>query len=154
MFKEETGDIFRQGATAIVNPVNCVGVMGAGLALQFKQRFRDIYKDYRFLCDEGNVRLGKTYWAATKRSNPTWVVMFPTKGHYSENSNLDEVRNGLLHLSGKIKAIGIDSIAIPRLGCGLGGLKWPIVLKTMKEILEDAAKECDIIIVSPGNFKK
>jgi len=149
MFREEPGDIFRQGADAIVNPVNCTGVTAAGLALQFKQRYRGIYKDYRFLCDKGLVRLGKTYWAATMKSNPMWVVMFPTKGHYSQNSSLKGVKAGLTHLNEKIIYSELKSIAIPRLGCGLDGLKWPDVLAAIKDILKPASENCEIIIVSP-----
>lgn len=153
MFREEPGDIFRQNAQAIVNPVNCVGVMGAGLALQFKNRFRDIFKDYKALCDDSIIRPGKTYWAATLRSNPTWVVHFPTKGHWKQKSLLKHIKTGLAHLASKIIGYEIESIAIPRLGCGLGGLSWEDVLPEIKSALKEASEHCDIIIVSPPERK-
>lgn len=119
-------DIFDSEAQVLVNPVNCVGVMGAGLAKQFAQRFPAFEALYRIDCDRGLLTPGHPQMYGTKES--PWVVMFPTKDHWRDPSNLEWVEEGLARLKEMIEELSvctpIRSIAIPKLGCGLGGLNW------------------------------
>jgi len=114
---EGQGSIFDSGAQWLVNPVNTVGVMGAGLALEFKKRFPDVFLAYQSACRRGEVRIGEMFL-----SRP--VVHFPTKEHWKAPSRLEYVERGLVPLAALVKAQGVQTIAIPALGCGLGGLAW------------------------------
>jgi O-acetyl-ADP-ribose deacetylase (regulator of RNase III) len=120
-----SGDLFASGAQALVNPVNCVGVMGAGLALQFKRRYPEMFADYRAQCQArfftpGHPRI----WRAD--GHPL-IVNFPTKDDWRNPSQLQWIRSGLATLAGLLRGHDVHSIAIPPLGCGLGGLEWPDV---------------------------
>ena len=115
------GDIFNDAAQVITNPINCVGVMGAGLAAQFKDRYPEMYKEYRKRCLMGGVKIGVPYlW----EDGEIQILNFPTKRHWKDNSRLEDVEAGLKYLADNYMMMGIYSIAIPQLGCGLGGLKW------------------------------
>src|SRR4051812_42607886 len=120
-----TGDIFESGAQTLVNTVNCVGVMGAGVALQFKKRFPDMYADYLARCERHAVRLGEPY--LFQRQSPPWILNFPTKGHWRSTSRLSDIEAGLSYLAEHYRAWGITSLAVPPLGCGQGGLEWRVV---------------------------
>lgn len=120
--KEATGSIFDSTAQVLVNPVNCVGVMGKGLAKEFAKRFPEIIAPYKRDCKSGQLDLGhvKLYGISAGR----FVACFPTKCHWRGCSHLDDIYDGLLSLRGKVMRHGIESMAIPALGCGLGGLHW------------------------------
>jgi O-acetyl-ADP-ribose deacetylase (regulator of RNase III) len=119
------GNLLHADVEALVNTVNCVGIMGKGIALQFKNTYPDMFTDYRHACDTGQVRPGVMHvWETGQFGNPQWVINFPTKRHYRDMSRLDDIRIGLVGLVADVKAHGITSIAIPPLGCGLGGLQW------------------------------
>ena len=121
----KVGNILAEDVEALVNPVNCVGVMGKGLALQFKKAFPDNFKDYKEAWKRGAIRSGKMFVHETGRLlNPRYIVNFPTKDHWRDCSHLDIIEDGLVALVHEIKARDIRSIAIPPLGCGLGGLDW------------------------------
>lgn len=123
------GDLFASEAQTLVNTVNCVGVMGKGIALGFKKRFPDMYKEYVGLCERGEVRLGRPYlW---KSIVPPWVLNFPTKDHWRGGARLDAIVEGLEHLESQYKEWGITSLAVPPLGCGEGGLEWRVVGPTL-----------------------
>jgi O-acetyl-ADP-ribose deacetylase (regulator of RNase III) len=125
MLELHHGDILAADAEALVNPVNCVGVMGAGLALQFKRAFPQNFAAYETACAAGQLQPGTMLVHATGAlSGPRWIVNFPTKRHWREVSRLEDVEAGLLALADEVKRRGIRSIAVPALGCGLGGLKW------------------------------
>jgi O-acetyl-ADP-ribose deacetylase (regulator of RNase III) len=119
------GDLLTADAEALVNPVNCVGVMGAGLALQFKRAFPQNFAAYQSACAAGQMQPGTMLVHDTGAlSGPRWIVNFPTKRHWREVSRLEDVEAGLLDLAVEIERRGIRSIAVPALGCGLGGLNW------------------------------
>lgn len=134
MVKVIIGDIFKSKAQTLVNTVNCVGIMGKGLALEFKKRFPDMFEDYSAQCKRGEVELGKPY--LYKRLAPPWILLFPTKQDWRSVSRLSDIEAGLRYLQSKYKEWGITSIAVPPLGCGLGELEWDIVGRTLYRHLE------------------
>ncbi|MHB9145714.1 MAG: macro domain-containing protein [Symbiobacteriia bacterium] len=134
MVEIRTGDIFRSNAQTLVNTVNCVGVMGKGLALQFKQKFPEMYKDYVLRCDRGEVRLGRPH-LYTSLVHP-WILNFPTKDHWRSVARLDAIIEGLDYLLEHCKEWGIASLAVPALGCGQGQLEWKVVGPTLYRYLQ------------------
>jgi len=143
------GDLFNSDTEAIVNTVNCVGVMGRGIALQFKNRFPDNYKFYESACNRDAVVPGKMLvYETNSMFNPKYIINFPTKRHWRGNSKVEDIEKGLVNLVSVIKSKKIKSISIPPLGCGLGGLKWDDVRDIMKTALEDL-NDVDITIFEP-----
>lgn len=134
MVKAVVGDIFRSKAQTLVATVNCVGVMGKGLALEFRKRFPDMHEDYVRRCHAGEVRLGKPY--LYKCARPPWVLVFPTKDHWRSLSRIEDIIRGLEHLEANVMAWGTTSLAVPPLGCGLGQLDWRVVGPTLFRHLE------------------
>ena len=124
MIDYTTGDIFTSRCQAIVNPVNCVGVMGAGLALQVKRRFPDNFASYADACRTGTIAPGRMHVFDTGAEHPRFIVNFPTKRHWRDPSRLDDIAQGMDALNATISEHRIRSIAIPPLGSGLGGLAW------------------------------
>lgn len=117
----KTGNIFNSSAQVITNPVNCVGVMGKGLALIYKEKFPDMYADYKKRCSEGAVILGKPYlW----ENDHVQIMNFPTKRHWKDKSLLSDIEEGLKYVSENYRKMGITSLSLPALGSGLGGLNW------------------------------
>jgi uncharacterized protein YwgA/O-acetyl-ADP-ribose deacetylase (regulator of RNase III) len=119
------GDILESKAQTLINTVNCVGIMGKGIALEFKKRFPDMFKDYAGRCERREVKPGVPYLFA--RSTPPNVVNFPTKDHWKSVSRIDDIEHGLLYLLDHYKKWKISSLAIPPLGCGNGQLEWRAV---------------------------
>lgn len=124
MIRFRDGDLFRDESEALVNAVNCVGVMGGGIALQFRNLFPDNFKAYAKARADEQVRPGKLFVFETGRANPRYVINFPTKRHWREKSRLADIESGLKALAEFIIRGGITSIALPALGSGLGGLLW------------------------------
>jgi O-acetyl-ADP-ribose deacetylase (regulator of RNase III) len=119
------GDILSDDAEALVNTVNCVGVMGRGIALQFKKAFPDNYKAYLEACNKGAVQPGRMFVHETgKLTPPKFIINFPTKRHWRGRSRIEDIQAGLDALEALLRAERIRSIAIPPLGSGLGGLEW------------------------------
>ncbi len=143
------GNLFDADVEAIVNAVNCVGVMGKGIALEFKKRFPDNFIAYKAACDAGQLQLGRvfTYDNGTS-AKPRYIVNFPTKNHWRDASHLHDIRSGLESLVAEVNRLKIGSIAIPALGCGLGGLDWQTVRKELEVGLSDY-KTCRIIVFEP-----
>lgn len=133
MIKVLIGNLFKSKAQTWVNTVNCVGVMGKGVALEFKNRFPDMYEDYMARCKRGEVKLGRPY--LFKRLVPPWILNFPTKEHWRSVANLAKIVEGLEYLLKHYKTWGIESLAVPPLGCGQGQLEWKIVGPTLYRIL-------------------
>lgn len=129
MVKVMIGDIFTSKADALVNTVNTVGIMGKGIALGFKTKFPDMFADYVRRCERGEVRLGQPY--LYRRLTPPSVVNFPTKEHWRSRSSLADIVKGLNYLESHIGEWGIQSIAVPPLGCGEGQLEWRVVGPTL-----------------------
>jgi O-acetyl-ADP-ribose deacetylase (regulator of RNase III) len=129
MVKTTTGDLFSSQAQTLVNTVNCVGVMGKGVALAFKERFPDMYKEYVRLCKAKRVHLGEPY--LYRQLTGPWILNFPTKDHWRSVSRLSDIVAGLEYLEQHCAEWGIQSLAVPPLGCGNGGLEWRIVGPTL-----------------------
>ena len=128
------GDLLRQDdVDAIVNAVNCVGVMGKGIALQFKHKFPDNFKAYQSACKAGEVRIGRMFVHDNGEvARPRYIVNFPTKDHWRDSSRVEFIQSGLVDLVAQVKQLQIKSIAIPALGCGNGGLNWDEVRQLIK----------------------
>jgi len=122
MFKALIGDLFESRAQTLVNTVNCVGVMGKGVALEFKKRFPSNFEDYATRCQRKQVRLGQPYLYRDPTGQS--IVNFPTKGHWRSPARLKDIENGLDYLARHVEEWGIQSLAMPPLGCGNGGLEW------------------------------
>lgn len=129
------GDLFSSKCQTWVNTVNTVGIMGKGVALEFRNRFPDMYKDYRERCERGEVVLGKPY--LYKRLIPPWILNFPTKRHWRSMSNLADIVAGMEYLRRHYEEWGITSMAVPPLGCGQGQLEWGLVGPTMYKHLNE-----------------
>ena len=129
------GDLFTSGMQTLVNPINCKGAMGKGLALEFKKHYPLMYKDYQKRCKNGLVLLGQPYLWKETPSSSVGILNFPTKGHWKNGSNLCDIRNGLQYLALHAEEWGITSLAMPALGCGLGGLSWEVVLPEIETYL-------------------
>jgi O-acetyl-ADP-ribose deacetylase (regulator of RNase III) len=130
------GDILKQEADALVNTVNCMGVMGRGIALQFRRAFEENYKAYREAARSGEVRPGRMFvFERAALEPPRWIINFPTKRHWKGKSRLEDIEAGLVDLIDIVREKGIRSIAIPPLGCGLGGLDWAEVLPLIERAL-------------------
>lgn len=148
MIEYKNGDILREDVEAIVNTVNCVGIMGRGLALQFKNKFPQNFKEYQLACKNKEVQLGKMFVHQTGQLiNPKYIINFPTKGHWKQNSKIEDISNGLDDLITIIEKYSIKSIAIPPLGSGLGGLDWKMVKKLIEEKLKNI--NCTVILFEP-----
>ena len=125
MIEFTTGDILEADADALVNTVNCVGIMGRGIALQFKNRFPENFKAYAAACASESVQPGRMFIYETRNlTNPKFIINFPTKRHWKGKSRIEDIDAGLKALVGEIQDRHIRSIAIPPLGSGLGGLNW------------------------------
>ncbi len=123
MIRFKTGDIFAEDAEALVNTVNCVGIMGRGVALQFKKVFPENFRAYTAACERGEVLPGRMFVFETGAlTNPRFIVNFPTKRHWRGNSRIEDIDAGLVDLARAIRTHGIRSVAVPPLGSGLGGL--------------------------------
>lgn len=150
MIKLTRGDLFKCKAEALVNTVNCVGVMGRGIALQFKKAFPDNYKEYKKVCDSKWLQPGKvfTYDNRELTGEQRYIINFPTKRHWKGKSRLEDIQSGLVALKEEVEKKGIQSIAIPPLGCGLGGLDWNDV-KTEVERTFASLPEVSVYLYEP-----
>lgn len=150
MIEFQQGNLLEAKAEALVNTVNCVGVMGKGIALQFKQAYPENFKQYKSACDRGEVEPGQMFTVATGNLfNPRYIINFPTKRHWKGKSKLKDVEAGLRALVAEVQQLGIRSIAIPPLGCGNGGLDWAMV----KPLIVNAVAELSditVMIFEPG----
>jgi len=128
------GNLFDSKAQTLVNTVNCVGVMGKGIALEFKKRFPEMFEDYARRCEAGQMRLGQPY--LFKGKTRPWILNFPTKGHWRAVARLSDIERGLEYLLSRYKSWGIESLAVPPLGCGQGQLEWRVVGPTLHRHLD------------------
>jgi len=137
MIEYRRGDILREDAEALVNTVNCVGVMGRGIALQFKDAFPENFKAYAEACKNKEVQPGRMLVFETGQlANPRYIINFPTKRHWRGKSRMEDIDAGLNALVETIRQYNIRSIAIPPLGSGLGGLDWSDVKPHIKSRLQ------------------
>ncbi len=150
MIEFKRGDLLTADVAALVNPVNCVGVMGRGLALQFKNAFPDNFTAYAAACRRGRVKPGRLFVHPTgQRVNPRYIINFPTKRHWREDSRMADIEAGLAALVQTIRERSIQSLAVPPLGCGLGGLSWREVRPRLEQALGDAG-EVRVVVFEPG----
>jgi len=136
MIEAATGNLLDADVEALVNTVNTVGVMGKGIALQFKRRFPANFLAYTAAAKRGEVKPGRMLVVETGLTgNPRYIVNFPTKRHWRTPSRLDDIQEGLAALVHELRERGIRSVAIPPLGCGNGGLDWADVEPLIREAL-------------------
>ena len=125
MVEYKTGNLLEEEVDALVNTVNCVGVMGRGIALQFRKAWPENFKAYEAACRKKEVRPGRMFVFETGQSvSPRYIINFPTKRHWRDKSRIEDIEAGLETLVAVVLARGIRSIALPALGAGLGGLDW------------------------------
>lgn len=146
------GNLLNASAQALVNTVNTEGVMGKGIALQFKNAYPQVFKDYAAACKAGQVRLGAmdVHDLGSIGGGPRWIINFPTKGHWRSNSRLQDVASGLVDLVATVKRLGIETIAIPPLGCGNGGLEWTQVRPLIEKAFEGLPSVCVLMFEPAG----
>jgi O-acetyl-ADP-ribose deacetylase (regulator of RNase III) len=149
MIKITKGNLLEADAEAIVNTVNCVGYMGKGIALQFKQAFPENFKAYEKVCRTHELHAGMMFVFRTGMlGNPKFIINFPTKRHWRGKARIDDIRTGLSALIDEIQQLGINSIAVPPLGCGLGGLSWGEVRPMIEEAFH-AKPEVQVLLFEP-----
>jgi O-acetyl-ADP-ribose deacetylase (regulator of RNase III) len=140
----QKGDIFASNAQVIVNPVNCKGVMGRGLALVFKERYPAMFATYQEECKTGKLRIGRP---TLYRESTPWILNFPTKDHWRLPSKMEYLEKGLEYLVANYQKAGIKSIAFPKLGAGNGELSWDEVGPLMAKYLGQLDIDVNIFIV-------
>lgn len=148
----KTGDLLAEQTDAIVNTVNCVGIMGKGIALQFKQRWPENYKAYAAACKSKKIQTGKmfVFELGALAPKPHFIINFPTKNHWREKSKPHYIDEGLEDLIKVIKLYKIKSIAIPPLGCGNGGLEWGPVKEKIIKAFDDLGENIAVHLYEPG----
>ena len=141
------GDIFKSSCEVIANPINCVGVMGGGLALAFKKKFPEHFETYKKMCQNGEIKVGELYVVDGDEKHK--VLLFPTKIHWKNPSLMEYVVDGLKYLAENYEKMDIKSIAIPAIGCGLGGLNWEDVKEQITSVLSELDNKIEIEIYEP-----
>lgn len=150
MIDYKIGNILTEDAEALVNTVNCVGVMGRGIALQFKKAFPENFKAYAAACKQELLQPGRMFVFETGQlTNPRYIINFPTKRHWKGKSRIEDIDTGIAALATEIRSRNIRSIAIPPLGSGLGGLDWSEVRPRIDAALRDIS-DLKVIIFEPG----
>lgn len=150
MIEYKTGDLLAEPAEALVNAVNCVGVMGRGIALQFKNAFPENFQAYAIRCRQDEMRPGEMFVFELQRAiGPRYIINFPTKRHWRGKSRMADIEAGLQALAVEIRSRKIRSVALPPLGCGLGGLDWPKVRARIQTALENLP-EVRIAVFEPN----
>lgn len=142
MIVYKDGDIFESNCHVLVNPVNCEGVMGAGLAKEFKNRFPKMFVSYKLACDEGSLMPGGYHFYESSAPWDHAVLNLPTKNLWKNPSTYDIVRSSLEVFVSDYKLLNIHSAAFPALGCGLGGLDW----NNVQQMMEKYLKPLDILV--------
>ncbi len=151
MIDYKTGDIFAEDVEALVNSVNCVGVMGRGIALQFKNVFPDNFRAYAEACRRGEVQPGRMFVCETDQlTNPRYIINFPTKRHWRGKSRMEDIEAGLKALAREILERSIRSIAVPPLGSDLGGLNWADVRPRIDAALR-GLEGVSVVVFTPGS---
>jgi O-acetyl-ADP-ribose deacetylase (regulator of RNase III) len=150
MIEFKRGNLLDEDVQALVNAVNTVGVMGKGIALAFKKRFPKNYTIYQQACSRDEMLIGRMLVTETElTNNPRFIVNFPTKKHWKEKSRIEYIEMGLTDLVAIINEKQLQSIAVPALGCGLGGLDWqdvrPLIIKALEPV-----KNVQVVVFEPG----
>ena len=151
MIEFKTGDLFAEDVEALVNSVNCVGIMGRGIALQFKNAFPENFKAYADACRRNEVTPGRMFvHRLDGMTNPRYIINFPTKRHWRGKSRMEDIESGLASLASEIREYDIKSIAIPPLGSDLGGLEWPVVRERITDALR-GLEDVQVVVFEAGS---
>ncbi|MEQ1566111.1 MAG: macro domain-containing protein [Myxococcota bacterium] len=151
MIRTGTGNLLSAEVDALVNTVNCAGVMGKGIALQFKKAWPAMFRAYQVAARAGELRPGQVLvWQTGQLGPPRFIFNFPTKRHWKQPSRLEDIDAGLVDLVAKIRELGVRSVAIPPLGAGNGGLDWVDVRPRIVDALRDLT-EVDVWLWEPGD---
>jgi len=150
MITEARGNLLEADVDALVNTVNTVGIMGKGIALQFKRAFPAMFREYERAAKSRELALGRMHvWPTQQMTGPRYVINFPTKSHWKSRSKLTDIDMGLDALVATVRELQIRSIAVPPLGCGNGGLDWAVVQPLMMTKLSQLP-DVDVIIYPPN----
>jgi O-acetyl-ADP-ribose deacetylase (regulator of RNase III) len=150
MIEMTRGNIIEADAEVLVNTVNCEGFMGKGIALQFKKAFPENFKAYARACRAGEVKPGRMFVFPTgSMMNPKYIINFPTKRKWREKSRMEDIESGLTALVDELRRLKISSVAVPPLGCGLGGLNWREVRPRIEQALA-ALPDVRVMLFEPG----
>ena len=150
MLELAKGNILEADAEALVNTVNTEGIMGKGIALQFKKKFPQMYEAYRAACEAGEVVPGRMHvFEQTEMLNPRYIINFPTKRHWRSRARMEDIKAGLTALKQEIEKRGIRSIAVPPLGCGNGRLDWRNVRPTIERGL-NGLRDVHVMLFAPA----
>lgn len=142
------GNLLNSEAEALINAVNCVGVMGKGIALQFKKQFPRMFNSYRSICYNKKLKPGYLHYFKEKDKI---IINFPTKEHWKDSSKIEYIKDGLISLIKLIKNLNLKSIAIPMLGCGNGGLDWKEVNTLIINTLTPSLRDTDLTVYIYAN---
>ena len=137
-------NIFNSKTMALVNPVNCMGIMGAGLAKEFKEKYPMMFKAYKKKCEKGLIKIGEL---SLFRTLEKLIINFPTKTHWRIKSKIDWIEIGLIYFTEHYYKWNIKSIAFPQLGCGMGNLQWLDVKILMEKYLSNIDLIVEIYII-------
>jgi O-acetyl-ADP-ribose deacetylase (regulator of RNase III) len=149
VLKTLRGNLLESDVEALVNTVNTVGIMGKGIALQFKRTFPDNFAAYERACKTGTLQPGRVFTFATDTlHNPRYIINFPTKRHWKGRSRIEDIQTGLSALVQEIERMGIRSIALPPLGCGNGGLEWSQVFPLIRNVF-DRLPDVEVLVFEP-----
>ena len=150
MIRTGTGNLLQAPVDALVNTVNCEGVMGKGIALQFKQAWPQMYEAYRIEAKAGRIRPGEVHvWQTGLLHSPRFILNFPTKRHWRSRSLIEDIEAGLADLVAKLRELGVRSVAVPPLGAGNGGLDWSDVRPRIVDALTPLT-DTDVLLWEPG----
>lgn len=151
MIHEVQGNLLRDDADALVNTVNTVGVMGKGIALQFKGAYPEMFKEYAREAKAGRLEPGRMHvWETGSLTGPRYVINFPTKRHWKARSRVEDIDAGLVDLVRVVQELGLRSIALPPLGCGNGGLDWDVVAPRIAKAFSDLEPSVDVRVYPPA----
>jgi O-acetyl-ADP-ribose deacetylase (regulator of RNase III) len=150
MIRFTKGDILTAPAEALVNAVNCVGIMGRGIALQYKKAYPKNFELYEAACSRGELQPGRMFVTETGKFLPKYIINFPTKRHWRGKSGIEDIESGLEALVIEIRERKIKSIAVPALGSGLGGLDWLEVRPKIESALS-GIPEADVLVFEPND---
>lgn len=153
MIEFKRGDLLAEEAEALVNTVNCVGVMGRGIALQFKKAWPENFKAYAAACRRHEVQPGRMLVFETGLlTNPRYLINFPTKRHWRGNSRIEDIETGLIALVEEVRKRNIRSVAIPPLGAGLGGLDWAEVRMHIERAMHNLPEVKAVVFEPQGTL--
>jgi O-acetyl-ADP-ribose deacetylase (regulator of RNase III) len=151
MVQQVRGNLLDAEVQALVNTVNTVGIMGKGIALQFKKAFPENYKAYKRACDAGQVQPGRMFVfdRGALYSHHRYIINFPTKRHWRSMSKIEDIESGLAALVDDTRRLGLVSLAVPPLGCGNGGLEWSVVSQLIECAFANVP-DVDVLVFEPA----